>query len=394
MMEFKPLEKKPLLQTRMPTPAFDHKAQDIPCCGPSARRNLPLPPIGSLSFVIGEVGTPAGPVPRISAALTRQDRLGAVKARWNINRMFYALPPGLYALGEPDADAPVLVSANYKLSFDKLREVLPGRSAWILVLDTDGINVWCAAGKGTFGTDELVKQVKHARLSEIVAHRKLILPQLGAPGVAGYKVRQHTGFKVVYGPVLAADLPAFLDGGLKATAEMRRKSFDLKERIVLIPVELVQALKAAIPLALIFFFLGGLGGTGSYWAGAEHSGLLGLAAIFGAVLGGAVFFQILLPWLPGRAFSLKAVPLGALIGLGLPLLWHGGLPALWAGRLELAAWGLMVTALTSFLAMNFTGASTYTSLSGVRKEMGWAVPLQITAAVLGLGLWIAARFVS
>ena len=67
--------------------------------------------------------------------------------------MRFAVDPGLYALRNPGEQAPVLVTANYKMSFDRLRQALPGRDAWILVLDTNGINVWCAAGKGTFATE-------------------------------------------------------------------------------------------------------------------------------------------------------------------------------------------------------------------------------------------------
>jgi acetyl-CoA decarbonylase/synthase complex subunit gamma len=63
-----------------------------------------------------------------------------------------------------------------------------------------------------------------------------------------------------------------------------------------------------------------------------------------------------------------------------------------AGMAERLAWVLLVPALTAFLAMNFTGASTYTSLSGVKKEMKWALPLEIGAASLGLVLWVGALF--
>ena len=85
-------------------------------------------------------------------------------------------------MGSPSPDSPVLVSANYKLSFDVLRRSLAGIDAWILVLDTKGINVWCAAGKGTFGTEELLRRIAAVRLGEVVSHRRLVLPQLGAPG--------------------------------------------------------------------------------------------------------------------------------------------------------------------------------------------------------------------
>src|SRR5512134_3054174 len=98
-------------------------------------------------FVTGSIQIPAGQVPQVSSLLTRNDRLGTVKARWGISRMHYTVDPGLYALGTPDEKSPVMVTANYKMSFDMLRQALSGRNAWILVVDTKGINVWCAAGK-------------------------------------------------------------------------------------------------------------------------------------------------------------------------------------------------------------------------------------------------------
>ena len=135
----------------------------------------------------GTVSTPAGSVPQVSSELHWRDHWGAIKARWGVGRMDYAIDPGLYALGNPDRESPVLVSANYKMSFDELRSSLPGRDLWILVLDTKGINVWCAAGKGTFGTEELVRRIESSGLKEIVSHRSIILPQLGAPGVAAHR---------------------------------------------------------------------------------------------------------------------------------------------------------------------------------------------------------------
>ncbi len=92
--------------------------------------------------------------------------------------MDYKIHPGLYAFGNPDRQSPVLVTANYKMSFDRLREAISERSAWLLVLNTEGINVWCAAGKETFGTTELVRRIALTGLDKIVDHRRLVLPQL------------------------------------------------------------------------------------------------------------------------------------------------------------------------------------------------------------------------
>jgi acetyl-CoA decarbonylase/synthase complex subunit gamma len=62
-------------------------------------------------------------------------------------------------------------------------------------------------------------------------------------------------------------------------------------------------------------------------------------------------------------------------------------------RLEAIAWLFLIPTLSAYLAMNFTGASTYTSLSGVKREMRKALPLEIGAAIVGLGLWIGSHVV-
>jgi acetyl-CoA decarbonylase/synthase complex subunit gamma len=306
--------------------------------------------------------------------------------------MNYMIDPGLYALGNPDDRSHVLVTANYKMSFDKLRKELSGRSLWILVLDTKGINVWCSSGKGTFGTMELVGRVESGGLGKIVSHRELILPQLAGPGVAAHDVKKLSGFKVTYGPIQAKDLPAFLDGGLQATPEMRLKTFTTWERTALIPVELIQALKAGVIIIFVLFLLSFVGRLGEGWANALSHGLFSALAILTAILAGAVLTPVLLPWLPGRAFSLKGLSIGLVAAFILAAFrWGDGIR--WAGRLEIVAWLLLIPALSAYLAMNFTGASTYTSLSGVKKEMRWALPLQIGAGVVGLILWLGSQFI-
>ena len=316
-----------------------------------------------------------------------RDRIGTIKARWGVGRMSYRVAPGLYGVGDPGPDSPVLVSANYKLSFDRLRSVLSGRDAWILVLDTKGINVWCAAGKGTFGTDEIVRRVQMSGLERIVSHRKLVVPQLGATGVSAHVVRNRCGFRVVYGPVRAADLPAFLDAGMKAQPEMRRVRFNFVDRLVLIPVELVMGGKYALLAAAALVLLSGLTLHGYSFANVRTTGLMSAALIFVSSFGGAILGPALLPWLPGRAFSIKGAVLGfAMLGALIVSGWTALSPS--APLLRLAPWALMTPAIVSFTVMNFTGASTFTSLSGVQREMRFALPAQITGSIIGLGLWV------
>jgi hypothetical protein len=362
------------------------------CCVAAETVQDALPRLNQ-TFVLSSAPTSAGNLPQVSSTLCWQDHWGSIKARWGVGRMDYAIDPGLYALGNPNNNSPVLVTANYKMSFDCLRKALPGRDVWILVLDTKGINVWCAAGKGTFGTDELIRKIESSKLKDIVSHRKLIIPQLGAPGVAAHKIKQVSGFKIYYGPIRAKDVASYIDAGLKATAEMRIMRFPLKDRVVLIPIELIETIKPFLIIAPVLFLLGGIGGPSGFWANAFNYGLFAVAAFLAAILGGVVINPLFLPYLPGRAFSIKGFSIGVVIALILFYLRDINLQA-WHVRIEALAWLLIIPAISAYLAMNFTGASTYTSLSGVKKEMRWALPLEITASVFGLLIWITSRLIT
>ena len=307
-----------------------------------------------------------------STTITFTDYFGAWKARWGIGRMDYTIEPGLYAVGKPDNESPVLVSANYKLTFDTLRKNLVGLDCWLLILDTKGINVWCAAGKGTFGTDELINRIETSELSKYVSHKRLVLPQLGATGVSAHEVKSRSGYEVIYGTVRADDIKPYIDAGYKATKEMRTVKFDMWDRIVLTPMELVPALKISLPIMGIMLLANKII--------AKPFDKTDFAAYAGAVLSGSVITPALLPYIPGKAFALK----GWLAGLGGTikiLALTGGFKR--GNRLLSAGHLLLFPALSSFLAMNFTGSSTYTSPSGVNKEMKKALPFIVGAAAIG-----------
>lgn len=317
------------------------------------------------------------------------ERFGSWKCRWGFWRMHYIVAPGLYAVGTPDENSPVMVSCNYKMSFDRLRRELAGMDLWILVIDTDGINVWCAAGKGTFGTEEIVRRIDQFKVGQVVLHRELIVPQLGAPSVSAHHVRSTSGFRVIYGPVRASDIPAFMDAGKKATDEMRRVKFDLIDRIVLIPMEITMGIKLAIIVAACLLILGGFSRSGYSSDQAMSIGGKSAVLFLGTFLWVAVFGPVLLPWLGGRAFSLKGLWSGLLFLGG--LIWFYNFLA--DGWLWTAAWILAIPAITSFVLMNFTGASTYTSLSGVKREMRFAVPIQLGCVVIASCLWTINIFI-
>ena len=338
------------------------------------------------SFLVGNVSTSGPDVPVVSTELSFKDFMGAVMVRWGINRNNFRVEPGLYAAGIPDASSDVFVTANYKLSFDHLRKNLAGLNGWILVLDTKGVNVWCAAGKGTFGTKELVSRIMQVSLGEIVNHKRLILPQLGATGVAAHKVKEETGFNVHYGPVRASDIKKFLSNGYRADKEMRRVTFRLAERLKLIPNDFMYGKFYLLGAMVFVFFISGLSGDGISYKDFSGKGAPAILNVLIAYLSGILVTPALLPYIPARQFSIKGFCAGAFSFLILLLLNLTG-----NNSVVKISWFFIVTAISSFLAMNFTGSSTFTSLSGVKKEMKVSLPLQIGFALIGIVLQVVGK---
>jgi len=363
---------------------------DEPCCGPP--QGLPSSPHDRAGytlchFVEGFIQTPAGEVPRVATGLQWPDFCGKVRARIGIRRDRYRVAPGLYAVGNPDPDSPVLVTANYKLSFDSLRQELKGINVWIMVLDTHGVNVWCAAGKKNFSSEEVVRQVNLCDLSKVVRHRQLILPQLSAPGVSAHRVKKGCGFSVKWGPVRAVDLREFFRNENRATSAMRQVTFTLGERLVLIPVELMLIFKPSLWVLLTIFFLSGLNSDIFSLNAAWSRGSAAASAYLLGIFSGAVAVPILLPWLPGRQFFLKGIWCGLVSGM---------LLLLFADRfsgLELLSLLLLGVSVSSYAAMNFTGATPFTSPSGVEKEMRQGMPLQMGAVFFAVIFWIVMPFI-
>ena len=352
-------------------------ARNILSC-PGSNKNAPR-------WITGTVPSPAGAVPQISTVWTLRDYWGMIKSRSGGYRMRYAVAPGLYAVGAPDKDSDVMVTANYKLTFDTVRRELTGLTAWVLVLDTKSINVWCAAGKGTFSTDELVKRITEAKLDAVVGHRRVIVPQLGAVGVNAAEVMKRTGFRVSFGPVEARDIREYIRAGYKKTKEMSTMRFTMLDRLVLTPMEINPAMKKFPWIAAGIFLIFGIQPTGLLFKEAWSNGLPFLLLGLFAVLTGALATPALLPFVPSRSFAVKGWIMGVL-SVFIATRYVGSTevqdPAL------LTAAYLFFPALSSYIALQFTGATTFTGMSGVKKELKIGIPLYIGAASLSLILMV------
>ncbi|MFX1367465.1 MAG: methyltransferase domain-containing protein [Promethearchaeota archaeon] len=142
---------------------------------------------------------------------------------------------GLYKAGNPSSESPIVVTANYELTYYTVMRALAKDDidAWVLVCDTAGINVWCAARGIHFNSDDVVQMIRLTGIANLVNHRELILPQLAAAGMDPKDIRKRTGFRVEYGPVRIQDLSKWLELGKPKPKprEMATVTFNLRERM-------------------------------------------------------------------------------------------------------------------------------------------------------------------
>lgn len=151
---------------------------------------------------------------------------------------------GLRRIGDPGPQSPVLLTCNFRLTVERVRRALRGRDVWLLVANSHGVNVWCAATGGLLTDHDVVSVLKTSGIEDFVEHRQLILPQLAATGVEARIIGRKTGWQVVWGPADVADAPEFLRRGQQANRGMRTVRFPLRQR-------LEMAAAWAFPLSLL-----------------------------------------------------------------------------------------------------------------------------------------------
>lgn len=325
-------------------------------------------------------------IPKVDTVLQLKDYLGSIIVRCGINRNNYKIPTGLYAVGDVSDNSPVLVTCNYKLTFDTLRKSLTSGSYWILVLDTKGINVWCAAGKGTFSSKELIYQIQKYNLKSIVRHKKIILPQLGASSIEPHYIRKHTGFRVKYGPIRSDDIINYLQNNYEADEKMRTVSFNFIDRLKLTPLELILNMKYVFMFMLMFIILNVFKDNSQI---IKFSILNTIPFILANILG-SVVFPLILPILPFKSFALN----GGLIGIiTMPyIIKYYEIFKYNNNLLLLCGTTLLYIITIAYYSFNFTGSTTFTSFTGVKKETKIFLPILFTSLLVGVLLTIIGKF--
>jgi len=140
--------------------------------------------------------------------------------------------PGIYRSGNPNRDSPIIVTANYEYTYIKVMRDLKNIDAWVLCIDSNGINVWCAARGNDFGNTQLLNAIEATGIEQIVDTKTLILPQLSAGGVSIPQLPNKFPYKIKYGPIWSNKIKEFLEKSpTRKPDSMKLLKFSLKHRI-------------------------------------------------------------------------------------------------------------------------------------------------------------------
>ena len=118
---------------------------------------------------------------------------------------------GIYPIGNPDENSPVLVTTNFALTYFIVSGEIESSKvpSWLLIKDSEGLSVMTAWAAGKFSGDDVGAFVKKSGIADKVKHKKIIIPGYAA-AIAGDMEEELPGWAITVGPREAAHIPAFL----------------------------------------------------------------------------------------------------------------------------------------------------------------------------------------
>jgi ferredoxin len=228
------------------------------------------------------------------------------------------------------------------------------------------VNVWCAAAGGLFTHHDVVSALKTSGIEARVDHRTVILPQLAAAGIEAREVRRRSGWRVVWGPVDAADLPTFLARAQDATIEMRQVTFCWRDRL---EMAVAWAFPISLLVAVVLFFA---------WRAALVPALLLCWALALLVFGAFPLYARRLARAPGGrglSFERGGIQLGlwacCMVGLVVYALLTGTFSWGWLWR-----WALLAGVLCVLVTVDLAGMTPVLK-SGTHEERFYRVVLDL-----------------
>ena len=247
----------------------------------------------------------------------------------------------LIPVGNPDANSPVFLSGNYSLVVQRLLRVLRGTDCYLLVANSRGSNVWCAAGMNEYTEHDVVDAINVSHLSKVVRHRQIIAPPYAAPGVDVRVVKRETGFHLKWGPTHLNDIPAYIQNGYKRTNDMVQVQFGFRDRLEQALANIcTYSLTIAIGLLFIPKFILG---------------------VMGLVVVGHLFWFCGWEWLPKERYWRRTATVAAIMML---LVAGLGVLQTWSGR-QFLLWEITTAILITVMGIDGCGSS------AVYKTTAW-----------------------
>jgi len=298
-------------------------------------------------------------------------------------RKTFIVEPGLYFIGESyDIKTPLIVTANYHMTVFNIWRYLKGKNVRILIINTEGINVWCSSGKGKFSAENIVDHLSmyDPEILNDGERVELILPKLTLSGVSLQVLRKNR-IKPIIGPIYAWKLPDFLFNKPYKDCLEEKYNFSLRDRFFTLLPSLYQfAYRAIVPLALLIAW--------NYFTGFKVTWQI-LPIMFSII----ILYIFLFPILPTKNFTVKILPL-SLMAVAYLFADFQTLQVFSSDILVFLCLVLFTIGFSVFLALDYTGNTGVSNYSLVKRDTIRFLPLSLISFVISFVFIIIGGLIS
>ena len=118
---------------------------------------------------------------------------------------------GIYEIGNPDENSPVLVTTNFALTYFIVSgEIESSRvPSYLVIVDAEGLSVMTAWAAGKFAGDYVGGYIKKSDIVNKTNHKNIIIPGYAA-SISGDMEEEIPDWEILIGPRDASLIPKFL----------------------------------------------------------------------------------------------------------------------------------------------------------------------------------------